>query len=311
MRSAALNTALVALTLMGIVSLGVGLVTLVQGLRSREQAKRPTRGRGPSRSGRVTLPTTIDGLVLDTSKPLALIILGAVALFAAGSLAASHPGGDTAAVYPVTPPSRSVEGSVGTSSSIDPSLATPSIDASASRAPNGSASTNSSSAGTRTTSPVDSRSGSVARQDSNPGPAPAPTPPDPPKPVSPTVTLLDPTNGENVGACKVIAGTSANIPVGSTLVTVKHKPGGDHYVEVPTGWKSSATLARWSDTQYFNQADGESFTVSVYLASLSEVQSAKNDPRYQNSWSLGSLPPSWRRLAEVSVLVSNSVKSDC
>jgi hypothetical protein len=81
-------------------------------------------------------------------------------------------------------------------------------------------------------------------------------------------------------------------------------------MERPTGWQDPATLSRWSDTQYFNNGAGESFTVSVYLVSLSEVQSAKDDPRNQSSWSLSSLPPSWNRLAQVGVLVDGSVKSD-
>ena len=109
----------------------------------------------------------------------------------------------------------------------------------------------------------------------------------------------------------MVTGTSENIPPGRTLVTVKHKPGGEHYIEVPTGWESPDTLLTWSDTQYFNNATGESFTISVYLVGLDAVRAARDDPRFDKSWQLTAIPKDWDLLDQVGVMVDGSSSPEC
>ena len=134
-----------------------------------------------------------------------------------------------------------------------------------------------------------------------------------PTPTSavPAASITKPSGGDRVASCTVVTGTSENIPTGRTLVTIKHKPGGEHYIEVPTGWESPDTLLTWSDTQYFNNATGESFTISVYLVGIDAVRAARDDPRFDKSWHLTVIPKDWVLLDQVGVLVDQASSPDC
>jgi hypothetical protein len=115
-----------------------------------------------------------------------------------------------------------------------------------------------------------------------------------------------------LGQCKIIRGTSWELPDGMTLVTVKHQPGKAWYVERPKRWDQPALLSVWEDTQTFNAANGQQFTITVYLAPLEQVRSEKARPENNPTWALTSIPVTWEQLAYVGVTVdSTHVPSEC
>jgi hypothetical protein len=126
------------------------------------------------------------------------------------------------------------------------------------------------------------------------------------------VTITDPTTDQTVGVCKAIRGEAWPLREELTLVTVKHRDGGEAwYVERPASWDHPLQLSRWKDEQSFNGADGQDYTVGVYVVPLDEVKREKAKPQNNPTWALKEIPPGWELRADVTVHVDSSkVKPD-
>ena len=120
-------------------------------------------------------------------------------------------------------------------------------------------------------------------------------------------SIIVPEAGQPVGSCVTVRGTAAQLPPGKSLVSVKHTPGADYYVESVWGWESPANLATWRVDQFFNDADGQRFTIGLYLVDLEWI----NNQDQTQAPALRALPSDWSRLAEVAVVVDGDVPSDC
>lgn len=301
MRNTTLTFTLFALVSIGVTSLATGLFGLVRGRRSAAGRRPAPRSRNQA-TDRVRLPTNVEGVVLDASKPVALIILGTVCLYGAGSLAtgASDPaptsatgdGQPTTAAFPTTVPHL-------------PGLVTPTptADVRPSVTPSTAARTD---VAAGSTEHAATKASEVTTVQTTPRSTPAKTTSAAPVPArpGPAASITTPRAGALVGACAIVKGTSANLPANTTLITIKHKPNAKYWPERPTGWQSPSALTRWTDTQYFEDTANESFGISIYLAPLSDVQNVAD--------SLTSIPTTWRKLDEVFVVANSSTgKREC
>lgn len=125
---------------------------------------------------------------------------------------------------------------------------------------------------------------------------------------APKAALTKPKTGDRVAQCTVLTGTSSNLPAGMTLVTIKHQSGKtDWYVERPASWQTPSKLRSWTDTQTFNNADGESFTLYVYLAPLDAVRAKPSG----DTWALPAIPEGWSLLDQADVIADYSLTPEC
>jgi hypothetical protein len=144
-----------------------------------------------------------------------------------------------------------------------------------------------------------------------PSTSPGETTTSPSSQATPVAVITEPTNGQTVGVCKIVRGTSGGLPPGMTLVTVKHQNSA-WYVERPSNWDEPRLLSTWQDTQTFNHADGERFSIRVYAVPMDFVSAEKSKPENDPTWALESIPADWIPLDSVDVVVdSMKVKADC